>query len=1653
MPRRYVHSAQQMGSKAAILGLYTATVALSLAAYANGQSDPSKACANAISVGQPACQHGGTLYYEDKDATHSTSCAHCNCPDGWRGTDCSICTSIDSCPSQKKGNRTVEAVACTNNTIILANEEIIHGKLLSCTCGGDAFSDFACTSQPDLNMMIELKGNFTAQNADATLSVKLFSGQPNQDAPCTSDACYPPERWTYAYPQAWEADFTGCKSTTTNCEMPMDAKDTCVVFECTDSDVSCPPKNVPKCPSFSTTKPYCGGFTCKNSTQCPPDGTTDYWQHHCYKSGTPPQHSPVKLRCRTEATLSGDRFHCAFAYEGMNFPSFIGLECSTGTCLYEDVGPPTPPPPYVPHYTKSNIPHLILILCCGLIAFAIGGFVMHDKRQSDSFPEELHARLLNIGAKDGQVALEDSLIEHHKSRNYISWSDLSCYKCQWHSTTVLVDKAIGWAGHLHDGDGLTAIMGPSGAGKTTLLDAIAGRSKKSVTIEGEVRLNGWLASPKQLRAISGYVMQEDILPGTSTVWEYFMFNAVLRMPTKAGKAYKRRRVLEVIEQLGLKKVAMNLIGDDFVRGLSGGEKRRLSIGIEILVCPPVLFLDEPLSGLDSSNASKVMSILTEIATTGVAVVLTLHQPRADMLTVIDRLMILSSGGCTVYSGPTSQLGTYLGEIGHAVPAESTAVDFLLELLVNSPDEVSEEVGSLPELCLETHDSFRSENGMYLWKNLQERRSRFSFFKEFNMLCSRSLKNAYRNKYVLFVNFFLSFLVSVSVGTIFWNSQDNTGGIQNRFGSIFFVLLYMGMMSLGLLPIWRDQWNLFLKEHGCRTYSCLSYFLNMVVFEIVLLRIIPPMFFAIFSYWMIGLNSSNGFSIFVFTLILMLTNVAANSLSILVGQISKSNSIANVIGTLSILVFVVFGGFFLNKNSIPRGLKWLADISFFNYAYEVMVINEFHYTDAMFNFTAPLSNSSQWYPTTGDGVLKIFGFVPDRFLMDILILVGITVALLCLNYVLLQVNLNRTYNNQFTKDDQRFQGIQGQGAVRQGSARAQYAKLDDVNVDIMDVHPPLSCNLRPEYLVLSWSQLNLSTKDRTSINAIVQNALGLSMKYAITAIMGPSGAGKTTLLDAIAGRSKKSVTIEGEVRLNGWLASPKQLRAISGYVMQEDILPGTSTVWEYFMFNAVLRMPTKAGKAYKRRRVLEVIEQLGLKKVAMNLIGDDFVRGLSGGEKRRLSIGIEILVCPPVLFLDEPLSGLDSSNASKVMSILTEIATTGVAVVLTLHQPRADMLTVIDRLMILSSGGCTVYSGPTSQLGTYLGEIGHAVPAESTAVDFLLDLLVESSDRTVARITDAFAKSLLMRDERKQLQQLITNTKNASHIPVLVHVCSPAKEVWVLFCRSVLANVRSPLLICLNLASSLLVAASVGFIFRDAGKDTPGIQKRMGSIFFMLLYLAMISLGSLPVWHQNYKVFQKEQCSRLYRVSSYFSAVVLNEFLLLRSIPPLIFYLSYYMITLRGGTSHILSFISVLMLTNCTLTGVIFVIGTATRKTTVANVIGSVVMLLYTLFAGFLLNRSDMSAVINVVARVSPLRYAFQILLINEFHGLPKGYFIFTDPSNKDAPGFPVSGDTILETFGFDTQGSIYDYAFISIILLISLVCSYVLLRIGTFNRN
>ena len=887
---------------------------------------------------------------------------------------------------------------------------MVVGKRLSCVCGGDPFSDFACTNQPDMNMAVELIGNL--YNGSATMRVKSFSGMPNQAAPCTKKACYPQKRYLYAYPQAWEADFLQCQSKTQDCILPLSKGEKCTVIECSDSQVWCPPKDVPKCPEFSTTSPYCAQFTCENATQCPPDGTSDYWQHHCYKTATPPQNSPVTFRCMEKPTEKGNRFHCAFAYKDMNFPSFIGLECKVGNCIYEKPGPPPPPPPYEPPKKPTHIPHLILMLCCSLLAFALVGIIMYDQNQRDTLPKAILPHMLPT-VQTGEVALEERLLEHEKTRNYISWKNLSCS-----STNILklyqkplISNVHGWAGHLTDGNGLTAIMGPSGAGKTTLLDAIAGRAK-SVQVQGEVRLNGWIASPKQLRAISGYVMQDDILPGTSTVLEYFIFNAMLRMPQQMKKEYKRQRVYEIIQQLGLTKVAMSLIGDEFVRGLSGGEKRRLSIGIEILVCPPVLFLDEPLSGLDSSNASKVMNILTEIATSGVAVVLTLHQPRPDMLLSIDRLMILSAGGCTVYSGPTSQLGTYLDELGHAVPDSMTPVDFLLELLVDSSDRViakitesysksdlmGDEMRQLEQLILNTKQTQSSIPAL---------RSSCTASYEFALLLKRSVIANARSPLLISLNLVSSVLVAFSVGFIFKNAGTDTSGIQKRMGSLFFILLYLALISLGSIPVWHQDYKVFLKEQSSGLYRIWTYFLAVVLNEFILLRSLPPIAFC-WSYFLINLRGgAQSAHIITFLTALILCNCTLTGVVFVIGAATRKTSLANVIGSVVMLLSALFAGYLLSKSDMSRLINLISHISPLEYAFQILLVNEFHgLPKGHFEFTDPSNPHAGGIPVSGDTILVTFGFYPGGNFNNYITLGCFLVVSLVTSFLLLKAGTFR-----------------------------------------------------------------------------------------------------------------------------------------------------------------------------------------------------------------------------------------------------------------------------------------------------------------------------------------------------------------------------------------------------------------------------------------------------------------------------------------------------------------------------------------------------------------------------------------------------------------------------------------------------------------------
>lgn len=242
------------------------------------------------------------------------------------------------------------------------------------------------------------------------------------------------------------------------------------------------------------------------------------------------------------------------------------------------------------------------------------------------------------------------------------------------NTKVLLN---GISGEAREGE-LMAVLGASGSGKSTLIDALADRISKD-SLKGSITLNGEALDSRLLKVISAYVMQDDLLFPMLTVEETLMFSAEFRLPRSLSKSKKKARVHALIDQLGLRNAATTVIGDEGHRGVSGGERRRVSIGIDIIHDPIVLFLDEPTSGLDSTSAFMVVKVLQRIAQSGSIVVMSIHQPSYRILNLLDRLIFLSHGQ-TVYGGSPANLPVFFREFGHPIPETENRTEFALDLI-------------------------------------------------------------------------------------------------------------------------------------------------------------------------------------------------------------------------------------------------------------------------------------------------------------------------------------------------------------------------------------------------------------------------------------------------------------------------------------------------------------------------------------------------------------------------------------------------------------------------------------------------------------------------------------------------------------------------------------------------------------------------------------------------------------------------------------------------------------------------------------------------------------------------------------------------------------------------------------------------------------
>ncbi|KAM3352387.1 hypothetical protein ACQJBY_023941 [Aegilops geniculata] len=520
----------------------------------------------------------------------------------------------------------------------------------------------------------------------------------------------------------------------------------------------------------------------------------------------------------------------------------------------------------------------------------------------------------------------------------------------------------GVSGEAKEGE-ILAVMGASGSGKSTLIDALANRISRDA-LKGSVTLNGEPLTGNILKSMSAYVMQDDLLFPMLTVTETLSFAADFRLPRSLCAAKKRARVHALIDQLGLRAAANTIIGDEGHRGVSGGERRRVSIGTDIIHDPILLFLDEPTSGLDSTSAFMVVKVLRRIAESGSIVITSIHQPSQRILGLLDRLILLS-GGHTVFSGAPSALPTYFAEFGFPVPDDENRAEFALDLireLEASPTgtkpladfhrtwkvmhAVSDDAAAwAPTMSLKEAISASISRGklvsgadvssgeaasMHTYAN--------PFWVEMKVLTKRSAINTRRMPELFLIRLGAVVVTGAILATVFFKLDQSPKGAQERLGFFAFAMSTMFYTCADALPVFLQERYVFLRETAYGAYRHVSYVLSNAIVSFPPL-VVLSLAFALTTFFAVGLaGGASGFAFY--TLAILASFWAGSGFVTFLSGVIPHVMIGYTVVVAILAYFLLFSGFFINRDRIPAYWLWFHYLSLVKYPFEGVLQNEF-----------------------------------------------------------------------------------------------------------------------------------------------------------------------------------------------------------------------------------------------------------------------------------------------------------------------------------------------------------------------------------------------------------------------------------------------------------------------------------------------------------------------------------------------------------------------------------------------------------------------------------------------------------------------------------------------------------------------------------------
>ncbi|KAG0013258.1 hypothetical protein BGZ81_001149 [Podila clonocystis] len=1149
------------------------------------------------------------------------------------------------------------------------------------------------------------------------------------------------------------------------------------------------------------------------------------------------------------------------------------------------------------------------------------------------------------------------------------------------------------------------ILGGSGSGKTTLLNTIAGRMNGSeVVTSGSIKCNGDKAKKFWNDGSVGYLQQHDFLMPFLTVRETLTYAAHLRLPRTMSSQKKRELVELVLLELGLKDCADTRVGDPGggeqgsggIRGISGGERRRVSAAVQLLTNPKMLLCDEVTSGLDAFSSYEVMKSLTKLAKSSQkTIVISIHQPRSEIFKLLsesDGQMVLLSRGDVVYSGPVRSVLPWIESVGvGSCPTGVNPFDYLLDLsmidfaseamekttavrrdqlvqawsergrsqtLVNSPPEVtiltssggegSKNIGTNPSFVSLAVDIIPKGSGPSLWSQIR-------------VLTSRGWTNQRRDSIVIWGCIGECILIGLVVGAIFFNMDRTEAGIRSRSSLVYAVGAIQAYLML-MIMIYRlsQDITVYDRERMDRWYGPLPHLVSGVLFAA------PPNIL-----YPVGLST----------------------------------------------------GFFVVTNSIPVWLRWIKYLAYPNLCYSILASNEF--TDNRFSCPYYLQNGvwdpSQCAKYDGNIVLVAqLSLKTSYFPNPIAYMACYFFGFLFVAWVALSINIvNPTtmgsgptlmdvFINQamklLTRRKPTETSVQGNSSASSSevSLDIEKARMKETRLDVfsrgLERKDPVTIRVEGLSLSVFLSQFSWSFsgfvkyfRNQKREKQLLKDVDVVFPAGELTAILGGSGAGKTSLLNVLLHRASSDLKMKGGIYFND--SKNPSLRTINGvcsYVRQDDnFLLSHLTVRETLQYAAELRMEGSLTKQQKHSKVEDIIDLLGLRDCADVIIGSSAVKGCSGGQRRRVSIGVQLVTEPACLFLDEPTTGLDALTAKAVVLTLKQIAASGRTVVCTIHQPRADIWHVFDNVVLLVTGGCAAYSGRADKVVEYFEDAGHVAPAFTNVPDFILDTasvntrspeLEEKTRKIVNALVERFNTRKAAMLESQVPEQAIGELKKAN-----LQFAHFGKAFPLLTRRSFVNTFRQKGLYFNRIFQPIIVAIIMTIFFAPLSHGPDGLTSRFGLLQQTTPMVFSGMLNNVAMYPFERDIAYREISDGGYSPTSFFFSFLVNEL-------PLELFgslgVTVFMLVITEMQTTVLTFFSFwVIMFGYINTGESIGLAFSTFASHAGfNItIMSAVISVFSLMTGFM--SLKIPKFLDVINHISLFKYGSVILTRNEFEGL------------------------------------------------------------------